>query len=188
MRPRRSAPGAGSARYAWRRETSRSGRPWRFRPSRSWGAGGRRAAVRARCRRRAPSPAPASPPRRPGRWKTRIRTCCPASRCPPARRRPCTPRGSPKRALGEEVEVAAVARKAVHAHHDMRIVVIAPLGVGDAVEAVVAQGKEVFLAHGKILIDIFAVQKKIYSAIRLTESKVLARGGVPWKKDRSAPS
>jgi hypothetical protein len=36
--------------------------------------------------------------------------------------------------------------------------VVAPLGIGDAVEAGLAQGEEVVLSHGKILVDIFAMQ------------------------------
>src|SRR5205823_10452201 len=40
---------------------------------------------------------------------------------------------------GEIIEVAAVAREPVHAHHDVRIGGQAPVGVGDAMKAAVAE-------------------------------------------------
>jgi len=100
-------------------------------------------------------------------------TCFPASRCrrvDDIHAHHAAVRGEP---LGEEVEIAAVARKTVHAHHDVRIVVIAPLGIAVAVEAAVAQGKKIFLAHGKSY-RYFCSAKKDCSAIRLTESKCAA--------------
>src|SRR5258708_35953056 len=52
---------------------------------------------------------------------------------------------------GEIVEVAAVARKAMHAEHDMRIADMAPVGVGDAMKAAVAESLEISLLHGTML-------------------------------------
>jgi len=102
----------GSARCAWRRETSRSGRPWRFPTQSIIGGGGRRAGARARCRPQAPSPAPASPPRRQV-GENAYSDCCPASRCRRVRRHPAHHAAVHGERLGEEVEIAAVARKTV---------------------------------------------------------------------------
>ena len=49
--------------------------------------------------------------------------------------------------LGELVEIAAVAREAVHAHYDMLAARIYPLGVGDAVEAVRSECEKVVEAR-----------------------------------------
>ena len=43
---------------------------------------------------------------------------------------------------GQPIEVAAVAREAVHAHHHMRVGGPAPVGVGDAVKAVRSEARE----------------------------------------------
>jgi hypothetical protein len=48
---------------------------------------------------------------------------------------------------GEIVEVARVARQAVHAQHDVAVVRIAPIAVGDAMEAVGPEAREALDAH-----------------------------------------
>ena len=49
--------------------------------------------------------------------------------------------------LGERVEIAAVARQAVHAEHDVRVARVAPVGVRDAVKAVRAEAEKALLRH-----------------------------------------
>ena len=74
------------------------------------------------------------------------------------------------------LEVAAVARQAVHTDHDVRVVRLAPVGIGQTMEAVRPETEEVLLGHGHGRCGLLAMRRcSIRSGILYHQVKYMSR-------------